>query len=134
MNRLILILAVIFITATSVHAQKTYDIKEMTPPVKSALESRRARFDQLAELKKQGIVGENNRGYTEVLASGVDNAAALVNAENADRKVIYQAIVEQNKLPATSLGLVEEVFAKVQRDKAAAGDKIQTVDGKWVTK
>ncbi len=113
-------------------ADGKYDIKEMTPAVKTALENRRDRFDDLKAFKVQGIIGENNRGYVEALTS--DSAAQrLVDAENKDRKVIYQTIEEQNNLSG-ALETIEKVFAQVQREKSNPGDKIQTEDGQWVTK
>lgn len=106
-----------------------YDIKQMTPQVQKALESRRDRFDELRALKSQRIVGENNQGYVEVLQSD-SNAQALASAENTDRKVIYQTIADQNDLQG-QIDVIEKVFAQVQRDKASAGDKIQDDNGKW---
>jgi len=109
----------------------SYDIKEMTPEVKSALDGRRSRFEELKSLKAQGAVGENNKGYVEALSG---NAQSVVDAENRDRRFIYTTIVSQNGLPADALGTVEDVFAKVQRDKASSGDKIQDASGSWTTK
>ena len=114
-------------------AAAEYDIKEMTPEVKSALDSRRARFDQVRAYKEKGAIGENNLGYLELLSEDVE-AQALVKAENKDRRQIYQAILEQNNLPAGELDKVEKAFAQVQRDKAAPGDKIQDPEGQWITK
>ena len=115
-----------------VSAENQYDIKEMTPEVKTALENRKNRFEDLRQLKSERIVGENNRGYVEALS---DDAAAkaLVNAENQDRKAIYKTIEEQNNL-IDALGTIEKVFADVQRGKASPGDKIQDESGSWVTK
>ncbi len=129
----ILLAAVLLAVVSSEGFAAKYDIKELTPEVKSALDSRRGRFDQLRQLKEQGIVGENNKGYVEVLQDNAE-AKGLVEAENRDRKFIYQTIVKQNNLPSDALATVEEVFAQVQRDKAASGDKIQNADGQWVTK
>ena len=118
--------------ALPVFAEGKYSIKQMTPEVQNALNSRRDRFDQLRGLKASGAVGENNHGYVEVLktAGGAD---AVVAAENNDRKVIYQTIARQNGLE-NAVGTIESVFAQVQRDKAAAGDQIQTEDGRWTAK
>ena len=109
-----------------------YDIKEMTPEVKTALESRKDRFEELRQLKASGVVGENNRGYVEAL---LNDAAAktLVDAENQDRKTIYQTIEQQNNL-TDALGTIEKVFADVQRGKAGPGDKIQDESGSWTAK
>ena len=111
-------------------AQAAYDIKEMTPAIKAALESRKARFEELKSFKARGIVGENNRGYVQALSADAD-VKGLVNAENKDRKVVYEAIVDQNGLDAGALATVEKVFARVQRDKAASGEKVQDENGNW---
>jgi uncharacterized protein YdbL (DUF1318 family) len=114
-------------------AQGTYDIKEMTPEVKSALEARKVRFGELKALKAQGFVGESNRGYTEALGGGA-YVMTLVADENKDRKFVYQTIVDQNGLNEGALAAVESVFAGVQRDKASPGDKVQDAAGTWMTK
>jgi uncharacterized protein YdbL (DUF1318 family) len=115
------------------YAQGSYDIKEMTPQVKAALEARKSRFGELKALKAQGFVGETNRGYVEVLGGGA-YVMGLVADENRDRKFIYQTIVEQHGLGVNELSTVESVFAGVQRDKASPGDKIQDPAGNWKAK
>ena len=115
------------------YAQGAYDIKEMTPEVKAALETRKTRFGELKALKAQGFVGENNRGYTEALGGGA-YVMTLVADENRDRKFVYQTIVDQNGLNEDALATVESVFAGVQRDKASSGDKIQDAAGNWTAK
>ena len=119
-------------TIYKVEAQAKYSIKSMTPEVEAALDGRRGRFDQLNELKNKGLIGENNRGYVEALGDDAD-AKSLAKSENADRKVIYTAIAEQNGL-SDAIDTIEKVFAQVQRDKADAGQKIQGEDGGWSTK
>lgn len=132
-NIFLTLISAMVLTATfPAHAAGVYDLKEITPAVGKALDGRRARYGALQELKAQGIVGENNRGYVEVLKTG-SAAEGVVASENADRSVIYRTIVEQNGL-GDALATVEQVFAEVQRGKAAAGDKIQMEDGTWVTK
>ena len=118
--------------AKPLYAEIKYDIKEMTPAVQTALENRKNRFEELRKFKSQGIVGENNSGYAELL---LDNRPAkdLVNAENRDRETIYRAIEEQNNLK-DALMTIEKVFAQVQRDKAISGEKVQNENGTWYTK
>lgn len=130
MKKLFTVCLLICAAAATAPAQATYDIKEMTPAVKSALDGRKARFADLKALKTQGVVGENNRGYVETLGGG-KSAEALVAAENKDRKLVYNAIVEQNKLGPGALATVEAVFARVQRDKAEPGEKVQDASGRW---
>lgn len=123
---------ILLLVAFPVMAASKYSIKEMTPEVKAALDSRRERFEQLEQLKSSGTVGENNKGYVEVLVNK-GNAKAIVSAENKDRKVIYLTIASQNGLEE-ALSTIEDVFAQVQRDKADSGEKIQDIDGKWIVK
>ena len=116
----------------SAWAAEQYTIKEMTPEVMSALENRRNRYEELEKLKQQGKVGENNRGYTEAF-SDEGNVKSLVEAENRDRKIIYQTIADQNNLKG-ALATIEKVFAQTQRDNAEPGSKIQSEDGRWTVK
>ncbi len=124
--------AMVLVLASAAFAQG-YDIKTMTPQVRSALEARKERFSELKALKANGQVGENNRGYAEALGGGAD-VRGLVSAENKDRKAVYQAIVEQNELAGGAIATVEAVFAGVQREKAVAGEKVQLPSGEWTTK
>ncbi len=112
--------------------QAGYEIKEMTPELKSALDGRKARHDELNELKHRGFIGENNRGYVEVLTND-ESARGLADTENRDRKMIYQTIAKQHNL-TDSLPTIEKVFAQEQFDRAQPGDKIQNENGEWITK
>jgi uncharacterized protein len=129
----VVMMAVMFVAGMAGQAMAQYEIKVMTPVVKSALEGRKARFGELKALKAQGVLGENNRGYVTALSGGtaVEEIAA---SENTDRKAVYQAIIEQNSLGAGAMATVEKVFAGVQRERASAGDKVQDEQGEWITK
>lgn len=129
MKKKLLIFALICAAAFTAPAAK-YDIKEMTPAVKTALDGRKARFAELKELKAKGQVGETNRGYVQKLGGG-KNVDSVVAAENKDRKAVYEAIVEQNNLGPAALETVETVFAGVQREKAEPGEKVQDISGRW---
>ena len=133
-NKFITLVLLTLLFAPNSWSATSYDIKQMTPEVKAALDHRRERFDQLRTLKDQSIVGENNKGYVEVLAKNNDEAKELVEAENKDRQFIYKTIAEQNNLSESSLMTIEAVFAQVQQDKANPGDKIQDDQGMWITK
>jgi len=137
LRRIFILFLFVFVTAMflgihPVYAVEKYTIKEMTSAVQSALENRRNRYGQLEALKRQRKVGENNRGYVEAFSSE-GSVRSLVEAENRDRKVIYQTIADQNNL-TDALSTIEKVFAQTQRDNAESGDKIQTEDGRWVKK
>ncbi len=114
-------------------AQKSYDLREMTPEIKQAIENRKARYAELQQLKIQTVVGENNQGLAELLKSSPE-ARGVIEGENRDRRVIYQAIVDQNGLGNQGMAKVQAVFAEVQRGKARPGELIQLPSGEWVQK
>ncbi len=116
----------------SVRAEAKYALKEMTPEVSAALDARRARFDNLADLKSKGMVGEDSQGYAKALVSAPEVEAVVVE-ENNDRRVLYMTIAAQNDL-AGEMGTIEKVFAEVQRDKAKPGEMVQDDNGRWVAK
>lgn len=130
MKKQLMIFALICAAAGTVSAQSKYDIKEMTPAVKASLDGRKARFDELKAMKAKGLIGETNRGYVQKMG-GRKEVDALVAAENRDRKQVYEAIVEQNRLGPGALAIVEEVFARVQSEKAQPGEKVQDASGRW---
>lgn len=105
----------------------------LSPEVEQAINSRRARFGQLKEYKTQGWVGEDREGHVAVLSGGPE-VQSLVEAENGDREVIYQATLKQKGLSADAIGTVRETFAQEQRERAASGEKIQLPSGEWVAK
>jgi uncharacterized protein YdbL (DUF1318 family) len=112
---------------------QAFDLKEMTPEVKSAIASRQARYAELQSLKAGGIVGENNQGFVQVLRPSTD-AERIAREENEDRQTVYDAIAKQNGLGPEGLGKVQEVFGEVQRGKAKPGEWIQFRNSEWVKK
>jgi uncharacterized protein YdbL (DUF1318 family) len=114
-------------------AEQSYDLKEMTPKVTKALENRKARYSELQKLKSEGTIGESKQGFLDVFLAPLE-ISKIVLDENRDRKVIYQAIVDQNDLGPAGMGKIQEVFAEVQRGKARPGEKIQLSSGEWIQK
>lgn len=93
-------------------------------------ERMKERLPVIAALKKQGIVGENNRGYLSFVGSEKKHEQ-LVAAENRDRKKIYAHIAAQQ---GTKLEVVEKNRALQLAERAAPGTYIQKPDGTWVKK
>lgn len=110
-----------------------YDFKDITPEIDKALKNRQARYYQLQKLKEEGAIGENNKGYVTELKGG-ESASTVTASENRDRRVLYEALAEQNKLGSTGLLEVQKAFADVQREKAGPGDMVQSADGNWKKK
>lgn len=128
-----LTIGLLILTAASIGFAADYDYKTMTPDIEKALKNRQARYYQLQQLKQEGEIGENNKGYVTNLK---DNAttATLADAENQDRRVLYEALAEQNKLGSTGLLEIQKAFAEVQKEKAGPGDMVQSSSGDWKKK
>jgi uncharacterized protein YdbL (DUF1318 family) len=122
--------ALVCLTATSIGFAASYDFKELTPEIKKALQDRQTRYTQIQNLKREGVIGENNKGYVTDLQDSAE-AAPLTAAENRDRRVIYEALAAQNKLGGTGLLEVQRAFAEVQHEKADPGDMVQSSSGAW---
>jgi uncharacterized protein YdbL (DUF1318 family) len=88
------------------------------------------RLPIINQLKAKGIVGENNQGYLQFMGSKKEKAD-VVNAENADRKKVYEAIAKQQK---TTAALVGKRRAAQIAQIAGKGEWIQSSDGKWKKK
>ncbi len=88
------------------------------------------RLPAIVALKSAGIVGENNQGYLTILKQAADKKA-LVDAENQDRRTIYEAIAKQQK---TTPELVGQRRALQIAEKSESGAMIQDAGGKWIRK
>jgi uncharacterized protein YdbL (DUF1318 family) len=55
-----------------------------------------------------------------------------MQAENADRQVIYNAFIKDNKIPASDTPRVQSAFAKARQERARPNDWVQQEDGQWV--
>lgn len=117
-------------------AQVVPELKTRTPEVTAVIESRRARYAEIAAAMAKGCIGENNQGLLEARpgAGCPANVPALVAGENRDRMVLYRTLVEQNNMPAGDIARVQAAFAKAHRDKAPAGAFIQDAAGQWSRK
>ncbi len=93
-------------------------------------ERMKQRLPVIVELKKKGIIGENNRGYLEFI-SDKKIRADVIAAENSDREKIYSRIASQQ---GASLELVEKLRAKQLVENAEPGDYLQKSDGSWYKK
>ena len=114
--------------------EHAYQLKK-TPDVQNVLNHRKARVHELQVLKAKGLVGENNKGFITILKPSLaPKEKTMVDAENHDRKFIYNTVVAQNHLGSEGLGKVEKEFAKTHRDRTKQGNLIQDLSGKWAQK
>ena len=105
----------------------------LTPEVQAdsaaAIKSRMAkRLAQVVSLKQGGDIGENNQGYLTVRGSLSATDTALVKAENADRKAVYQLIAAKTKSSASTVG---KTRAASIRKSAPKGTWVQQTSGAW---
>ena len=89
-----------------------------------------ARLPAIKELKANGIVGENNKGFLEFVGQKKEKQD-IVEAENQDRAQVYTAIAEQQ---GTTAELVGKHRAVQIADKAQRGEWLQDANGKWYQK
>jgi len=96
--------------------------------------------DDVDDFKKEGIVGENNRGYLEVVDSAklrADSTLAVlvsrvVTEENRSRRVLMKWYVSvRQDLTEEDLPQVEASFAQRNREAAKPGELIQDEEGSW---
>ena len=111
------------------------------PDVRTAIESRRARFDECARYKAVQCIGENRRGLAQYRKCDecedrqVRNVVdMLILSENDDRWAIYEVIVKGNRLPSSALKTLREAFRAEHESRASSGDLYQTQAGEWRSK
>ena len=88
------------------------------------------RLPIIKELKAQGIVGEDNKGYLQFVG-GKQAKADVVAAENKDRRTVYAAIAKQQ---GTTAELVGQRRALQIAKRANKGEWVQDKGGKWIKK
>lgn len=114
------------------------DINISTPAIRAIRSSMEGRFPQLTSYYNGGNVGITNRGYLEIREQGgldigaMSNLRGLVDAENGDRRRLYQEIASANSLGADTIPQIERLFADSWQNQAGPGWWIQRADGSWV--
>lgn len=89
-----------------------------------------ARLPVINDLKTKGVVGENNQGFLE-FRTGDRAQAAVIDAENQDRRAVYEAIAaRQNTTPE----FVGQARAVQIASREPAGTWIQDSSGTWSRK
>ena len=92
------------------------------------------RLEAINSLKASGSVGENNLGFLEfrVKEDTLEEATIkLVDAENADRKTVYEEIGKKNKVSAEATG---KQRARQIAERAKVGEWLQNEAGEWYQK
>ena len=133
--------------------------KIKTPPRKSreyqntvtAIETLAFHEDDVDAFKRLGWVGENNLGLLTTFPMNREKAPddlqafatrypeaeflSVVEQVNRSREVVMMRVVETNaNFTEKDLPQIRKVFAKLNREKALPGDKIQKEDGSWAVR
>jgi uncharacterized protein YdbL (DUF1318 family) len=114
------------------------DINISTPAIRMIRSSLEARTPQLMPYYNGGNIGITNRGYLELRDQGgldmgtLGNLRGLVDADNGDRRRLYQEIASANSLGAETIPQIERLFADSWQNQAGGGWWIQRGDGSWV--
>lgn len=108
------------------------ELKDVSPRAKQIADKMRERFGEVDALKKTGAVGENNRGYLELVKPELlaDDAARnaaqrTIAADNEDRKALYNEIARLNADQNVKVGTVERIYAQRRLERAQAGELFQ---------
>ena len=88
------------------------------------------RLPEIVALKDKGVIGENNKGYLQFMGAAKEKED-IVNAENADRKKVYEAIANQQ---GVAIEIVEKRRALQIAEIAKPGNWLQDEAGKWYQK
>ncbi len=107
-----------------------------------AMQSQKFNKDEIEELKRDQVIGENNRGYLEVRPTSkyeqdgqykklVDE---LVSEENGDRRIIYERVLVMSQLSPEEETRTNSIFADMQFEQSPAGTLIQQPSGEWIEK
>lgn len=83
------------------------------------------RLTQVDSLKRQGAVGENNRGFLETRGGGAD-AGPVVAAENKDREAVYAAVAQKTGITPEQVGR-----ARAKKIVHKPGEWVQDESGNW---
>ena len=113
-----------------------------------AIETLAFHEDDMDAFKRLGWVGENNLGLLTTFPMNKENAPddlqafaaryppdeflSVVKQVNRAREVVMMRVVETNSdFTEKDLPRIKRVFAKLNREKALSGEKIQKEDGSW---
>lgn len=110
-------------------------IDQYTPRVEVIQKRMLQRLKTIDQLKYKGILGENKLGYlapTPRFEKSLDEKQlALVKEENQDRKEIYTILAKRTN---TTLLQVQDIRAKMVREKSKKGYWLQDTKGRWYQK
>jgi len=91
-------------------------------------ERMRDRLPQIDAMKREQLVGENNRGFLEARGGLSAEQQQVVREENDDRRRAYAAVAAQTRATPEQVGAVR---ARQIAARSARGVLIQNEQGEW---
>lgn len=99
--------------------------------VADALQDRmKERLPAIVALKTKGVIGETYQGYLEFVGQSREGAA-VVAAENADRKALYTRVAQKT---GASVEQVGRRAALKWKQNLGSGEYFKNEDGSWIQK
>ncbi|MCD4779469.1 MAG: YdbL family protein [Candidatus Omnitrophica bacterium] len=91
--------------------------------LQEAIQRRKSRADIFARYAAKGYIGENRKGYLELLAKQTpanlhSEIKVIVTSENLDREDVYKHVAQKDKI---ELPIAEEIFFKDHFKRAPKG-------------
>jgi len=105
----------------------------LSPEVEQAALRRKDRLAELSSWQAKGVIGENKNALVEIRnPQGADSSVSqIVDAENADRMIIYASIANKN---GTSVEEIQKLYAERLQAGAPSGTPIEAADSVWEVK
>lgn len=122
---------------------KTQPMSDEKKKVLTAVQNRRFNKDDINEFKRDGVIGENNKGFLEIRDDQKldkdeeyrKRVEKIIADENRDRQIIKNRAIQVNEqIAQAGEESVDQVFAKIYQDESEAGTWLQLADGTWLKK
>ena len=120
------------------YAQKEAEVS--SPAIQGLKNQIRDRFPRLIPFFQKGAIGEGVTGFVEIRDTNRLSAAekndlkSLVDAENRDRRALYQEVAKSMNIPSDQIGKIQRIFAEKWQKSSDRGWWIQKEGGQWVQK
>jgi uncharacterized protein YdbL (DUF1318 family) len=103
----------------------------LASPVSQAQERIKERLAQVDALKAEGKAGESFNGYLSARGELSPREFSLIEAENADRRILYEAVARSTGQTPEEVGRQRAIrIAELARE----GVWLQDPDGSWYRK
>ena len=111
--------------------------------VQDAMQNRKFYMEDINELKRDQTIGENNKGFIEILGgqkyeNDMDYhlwTNERVSTENKSRSMIYQRLIAANiSVSKNDSSKVAHILAQLRHEESPVGTMVQLPDGRWIEK